>query len=73
MRKAYWEYTLEDLDKEIATTQAILDAHGYHKGMADHLFCLQAEREERLVEEEIVKGSRFATEVLQATEGVVEA
>lgn len=62
--KDYWEMTVAELDEQICTTQAILDAGGYNKRVADHLAMLQEEREERLIEEEIIGRSSYAQTVM---------
>lgn len=63
--KELWEYTVEELDKEIAITKKILDEVGYHKLAQERLKALQSQRVERQIEEVILKRSRYAQEVLQ--------
>lgn len=73
MKKALWEMSIEELDEEIASVEAMLQATGYVKLWQDHLNVLQEQREERQIEANILKGSRFAKEVLQTPQGMVEA
>lgn len=72
MRKQLWEFTLQELDSEIASAKSILEANDYPKAMADYLAVLQEQREERLIEANILKGSRFAEDVLQVVEPPLE-
>lgn len=64
MTKQVWEMSIKELDQEIAIAEAILREGGYSKIVADHIAMLQSEREERLIEQEIIEGSTFAKTVL---------
>lgn len=57
--KNLWEYSIEELDKAIAKTEAILETSGYIKHIVDHLNLLQEHRDERLLEENIISGSKL--------------
>lgn len=69
--KAMWEYTLKQLDDEIARTKAVLEASG-SKELEEYLAVLEEQREERLIEDEILKGSRYAKEVLGLDKPVLQ-
>lgn len=56
--------SIEELDEQIRITQAILDQGGYNKLVNDRLTMLNEERDERLIEQQIVEGSSYAQTVL---------
>jgi hypothetical protein len=60
-----WELSIEELDKEIAIVEKMIEATGYHKLYQDRLDALQSQRVERQVEAAIMKESKYAQEVLQ--------
>lgn len=70
--KEMWEYTIDELDKEIAIVEKMIDEVGYHKLYQDRLEALQSQRVERQIEAVILKESRFAKEILHVVEEPLE-